>query len=29
MKKWAIEMMEADKPLQEGLEELNSQSLEK
>lgn len=29
MQKWAIEIMDADKPLREGLEELNSQSLEK
>lgn len=29
MQKWCIEMTEADKPLHEGLEELNSQSLEK
>lgn len=29
MQKWATEMMETDKPLHEGLEELNPQSLEK
>lgn len=29
MQKWATEIMDADKPLCEGLEEFNSQSLEK